>query len=61
MFPRILMSVCAVNMILAVYMGFFIPVELHDTFAFEAREYFVISFVGFCLGFLNYTRIKNES
>lgn len=60
MFPRILMSVCAVNMILAIYMGFFIPTEFHDSFALEAREYFVLSFVGFCFGLLNHLRMKDE-
>ena len=55
------MSVCAVNMVLAVYMGFFIPVELHDSFALESRDYFVLSFVGFCFGLLNHLRSKDES
>ena len=55
------MSVCAVNMVLAVYMGLFIPVELHDSFALESRDYFVLSFVGFCFGLLNHMRSKDES
>tara|TARA_B100000902_G_C26994859_1_gene756906 strand:+ start:447 stop:632 length:186 start_codon:yes stop_codon:yes gene_type:complete len=61
MFPKALMSVCAVNMVLAVYMGLFIPVELHGSFALESRDYFVLSFVGFCFGLLNYLRVKDES
>ena len=56
MFARVLMSVCGINMGLAIYMGFFIPLELHKNFAFTSKDYFVVSFVGFCFGLLHYLR-----
>ena len=56
----ILIGICAVNMILAVLTGIFIPVEYHSQFALEPRDYFLLSFVGFCLGLYRY-RSSNES
>ena len=50
MYSWILIGICAVNMILAVLTGIFIPVEYHSQFALEPRDYFLLSFVGFCLG-----------
>ena len=59
--PKILMTVSAINMALAIYTGFMIPVEFHGNFALEPKEYFVLSFVGFCLGLLKHLRLKVES
>jgi len=46
---RSMLALSCVNMGLALYAGFFIPVEYHESFAFPIRDYFLISFVGFCL------------
>jgi hypothetical protein len=47
-------------MVLAVLTGIFIPAEYHSQFALEPRDYFLLSFVGFCLG-LHHYRLNNES
>jgi uncharacterized membrane protein YjjP (DUF1212 family) len=44
------MAMSAVQMGLAIYMGYFIPKEYHHFFAFSARDFFLIAFVGFALG-----------
>ena len=44
------MAMGAVQMGLAIYMGYFIPKEYHHFFAFSARDFFLISFVAFALG-----------
>lgn len=44
------MAMGAVQMGLAIYMGYFIPKEYHQFFAFSARDFFLISFVAFSLG-----------
>ena len=58
-YPVVLMGICTVNMLLAVMAGVFIPLEYHSHFVFEPRDYFLLSFVGFCLGFYQY-RSDNE-
>ena len=60
MYSWMLIGICAVNMVLAVLTGIFIPVEYHSQFALEPRDYFLLSFVGFCLGLYQY-RSDNES
>ena len=50
MISRAIMAVGAVQMGLAIYMGYFIPREHHHLFAFSARDFFLISFVAFALG-----------
>jgi hypothetical protein len=46
---RSMLALSCVNMGLALYAGFFIPIEYHEGFAFPIRDYFLISFVAFCL------------
>ena len=60
MYSWMLIGVCAVNMALAVLAGFFIPVEYHSNFALSPRDYFLLSFVGFCLG-VHQCKSNNES
>lgn len=60
MYSWMLIGICAVNMALAVLTGIFIPVEYHGHFALSPRDYFLLSFVGFCLGLYQY-RSDNES
>ena len=50
MISRAIMALGAVQMGLAIYMGYFIPKEYHHFFAFSARDFFLISFVAFALG-----------
>ncbi len=50
MISRAIMAMGAVQMGLAIYMGYFIPKEYHHFFAFSARDFFLISFVAFALG-----------
>ena len=50
MISRAIMAMGAVQMGLAIYMGYFIPKEYHHFFAFSAREFFLISFVAFAWG-----------
>lgn len=50
MISRAIMAVGAVQMGLAIYMGYFIPKEYHHFFAFSAKDFFLISFVSFCVG-----------
>tara|TARA_R100000742_G_C4185252_1_gene19081 strand:- start:54 stop:248 length:195 start_codon:yes stop_codon:yes gene_type:complete len=50
MINKVIITISAINMALAVSMGYFIPKEMHYFFAFSSREYFLISFVGFCWG-----------
>ena len=50
MISRAIMAMGAVQMGLAIYMGYFIPKEYHQFFAFSARDFFLISFVAFSLG-----------
>jgi len=50
MISRAIMAMGAVQMGLAIYMGYFIPKEYHHLFAFSARDFFLISFVAFALG-----------
>ena len=50
MINRAIMAMGAVQMGLAIYMGYFIPKEYHHFFAFSARDFFLISFVAFALG-----------
>tara|TARA_B100000989_G_C19326344_1_gene378916 strand:+ start:488 stop:667 length:180 start_codon:yes stop_codon:yes gene_type:complete len=58
MISRAMMACSAVQMCLAVYMGYFIPKEHHHFFAFSARDFFLIAFVGFCLGLHIYIKEK---
>ena len=50
MISRAIMAMGAIQMGLAIYMGYFIPKEYHHFFAFSARDFFLIAFVGFALG-----------
>ena len=50
MISRAIMAMGAVQMGLAIYMGYFIPKEYHHFFALSARDFFLISFVAFALG-----------
>ncbi len=50
MISRAIMAMGAVQMGLAIYMGYFIPKEHHHFFAFSARDFFLISFVAFAFG-----------
>ena len=50
MMSRALMALGAIQMGLAIYMGYCIPKEYHHFFAFSARDFFLISFVAFVLG-----------
>lgn len=60
MYSLMLIGICAVNMVLAVLTGIFLPVEYHGHFALQPRDYFLLSFVGFCLGLYQY-RSDHES
>jgi len=44
------MALGASQMVLAIYMGYFIPRENHHFFAFSARDFFLISSVAFAFG-----------
>jgi len=44
------MALGAIQMGLAIYMGYFIPEEYHHFFAFSAKDFFLISFVAFAFG-----------
>ena len=59
-YSLVLMGICAVNMLLAVMAGVFIPLEYHSNFMLSPRDYFLLSFVGFCLGLHQY-RSDSES
>ena len=50
MISRAIMAMGAIQMGMAIYMGYFIPKEYHHFFAFSARDFFLISFVAFALG-----------
>ena len=50
MISKAIMAMGAVQMVLSIYMGYFIPEEYHYLFAFSARDFFLISFVAFSLG-----------
>jgi len=50
MISRAIMATGAIQMGLAIYMGYFIPKEYHHFFAFSARDFFLISFVAFAWG-----------
>ena len=58
---KILMLVCAINLVLAVYTGFFIPIEYHSTFMLEIKDYFVLSFVGFCTALMVYLKERKDN
>ena len=60
MYSWMLIGICGVNMVLAVLTGTLIPVEYHSQFALSPRNYFLLSFVGFCLGLFQH-RSGNES
>ena len=53
-YSLVLMGICAVNMLLAVMSGISIPSEYHSNFLLSPRDYFLLSFVGFCLGLYQY-------
>ncbi len=50
MISRAIMALGASQMVLAIYMGYFIPRENHHFFAFSARDFFLISSVAFAFG-----------
>ena len=50
MIGRAIMAMGAIQMGLAIYMGYFIPKEYHHFFALSARDFFLISFVAFAFG-----------
>ena len=56
MISRAIMALGAVQMGLSLYMGYFIPEEYHHMFAFSARDFFLISFVSFCVGLYGVVR-----
>jgi len=49
MILRSIMALSCINMGMALYAGFCIPVEYHDTFALTIRDYFLLSSTGFVL------------
>jgi len=50
----------AINIGLTIYVGFFIPPEYHTHFAMPVRDYFLISFVGLCVGIMLYYKDKKK-
>ena len=56
MISRAIMALGAVQMGLSLYMGYFIPEEYHHMFAFSARDFFLMSFVAFCVGLYGVVR-----
>ena len=58
---RAIIIVCIINMIMAIYMGLYIPVDLHEHFALSARDYFLTSFIGLCFGILSLLKCEDES
>jgi len=50
MISRAIMAMGAIQMGLAIYMGYFIPREYHHFFALSARDFFLVSFVAFAWG-----------
>ena len=61
MISRAIMATGAIQMGLAVYMGYFIPREHHHFFALSARDFFLVSFVAFAFGLYGVLKQKNES
>ena len=55
------MAMGAVQMGMAIYMGYFIPKEYHHFFALSARDFFLISFVAFALGLYGVIKGSDES
>lgn len=60
MIIRSILALSAINIGLAMYAGFFIPPEHHTEFALPIRDYFLVSFVIFCISLRNYL-IQDES
>jgi len=61
MISRAIMATGAIQMGLAVYMGYFIPREHHHFFALSARDFFLISFVAFAIGLHGVLENTDES
>ena len=49
MILRSIMALSCINMGLALYAGFYIPIEYHDSFALTIRDYFLLSSTTFAL------------
>ena len=49
MILRSIMALSCINMGLALYAGFYIPIEHHDAFALTIRDYFLLSSTAFAL------------
>jgi len=57
---RSILALSAINIGLAIYAGFFIPQEYHTHLAIPVRDYFLISFVGLCVGIMLYYKDKKK-
>ena len=57
---RSILALSAINIGLTIYVGFFIPPEYHTHFAMPVRDYFLISFVGLCVGIMLYYKDKKK-
>lgn len=60
MIIRSILALSAINIGLAMYAGFFIPPEYHTHLAIPVRDYFLISFVGLCVGIMLYYKDKKK-